>query len=201
MPLRKCHLQRDIYIYIIILCFCFCSTWWSISFFGTLATSCNPIQIWRSPSDLTAFHKHEQNDECNMWTFHIYLPWFAFTLGHMLKCCYNKLLPSGELTYPIPSHFWTCFSFSPGGICDRFLRVINKIQIQLLTLDMGDVCHHKRVMRFRNVACRFFRRSQQRLALAAWKTKSFGWLSRLVIDVGSRMLLWKGLILGICPEK
>ena len=26
-------------------------------------------------------------------------------------------IPSLELTYPIPRHFWTWFSFSPGGIC------------------------------------------------------------------------------------
>ena len=26
-------------------------------------------------------------------------------------------LPSWELTYPIKSHFWRWFSFSPGGIC------------------------------------------------------------------------------------
>ena len=31
----------------------------------------------------------------------------------------DESLASWELTYPIKNHFWRCFSFSQGGICDR----------------------------------------------------------------------------------
>ena len=39
------------------------------------------------------------------------------------SCCiqlyklYNYGIPSRELTYPLPRHFWRWVSFSPGGIC------------------------------------------------------------------------------------
>ena len=183
MPLRKCHLQY--------ISFCFCSTWWNIYFWWHTCNILQPHPILKEPFLLGCILRtwtkrrmqHVDVSYIYIYTYLDSLSCWDIRLSAATTSCY----PLGNLQIPC-HHFWKWFSFSPGGICDRFLRVINKIQ--LLTLDMGDVCHHKSVTRFRNVACRFFRRSQQRLALAAWKTKTFfGWLSRLVVKVGSRMLL------------
>ena len=48
-----------------------------------------------------------------VWVFHVDIKWYQRSKCEILE----PHLPSWELTYPHPRHFWRWFSFYQGGIC------------------------------------------------------------------------------------
>ena len=107
MPLRKCHLQY--------ISFCFCSTWWNIYFWWHTCNILQPHPILKEPFLLGCILRtwtKRRMQHVDVSYIYIYVPWFAFMLGYTLKCCYNKLLPSWELTDPMPSLLKMIFLFA-----------------------------------------------------------------------------------------